>query len=286
MVLMTKVIDYWHQPFTHAGMKKAYVDDPEQNQVAKWWHLNIEGRTHEQFYKDMDENGVVKVVIPSGKIKSYERKTLQWNFQTEDVWEIIKDDPTRLYGMHGINADERMDGVREMERAVKEFGFVGAHLHTYGFGYPVNDARYFPYYAKCVELDIPVIMQIGHSAEAMPSAMGMPILVDDIALYFPQLRVVCAHTGWPWIEELIAISWKHPNIFIGTTAHGPKYWDKLLVNFMNTKGRGLGKVLFGTDYPVLNWPTCMKQIDGLGLKPEAKEALLYETAMKVFKFKD
>jgi len=283
---MTKVIDYWHQPFTVEGMKKAYVDDPEQNAVANWWHLNIEGRSHEQFLADMAASDVEKVIFPTGKIKSYERKVLQWNFQTSDVYEMIKDNPTKMYGMHGINADERMDGVRELERSVKEFGFVGAHIHPYGFGYPVNDARYYPYYAKCVELDVPVVSQIGHSAECMPSALGRPILIDDIAIFFPQLRFVAAHTGWPWIEELIAIAWKHPNVYIGTTAHGPKYWDKLLVNFMNTAGRGLGKVLFGTDYPVLNWPTCVKQIDGLGLKDNAKEALLNGTARTVFKFKD
>lgn len=283
---MTKVIDYWHQPFTAEGMKRAYIDDPEQNQVTKWWGLNVEGRTPEEFIADMDKNGIDKVMIPTGKIKSYTRQVLQWNFQTEFIYDMIKEYPNRLYGLHGINAEERMDGVRELERAVKEFGFVGAHLHTYGFGLPVNDKRYFPFYAKCVELDVPVIMQIGHSAEAMPSEMGRPILLDDIALYFPELRIVAAHTGWPWVEELIAMSWKHPNIFIGTTAHGPKYWDKSLVAYMNTKGRGLGKVLFGTDYPVLNWPTCLKQIEDLGLKPEAKEQLLYGAAQKVFKFKD
>jgi predicted TIM-barrel fold metal-dependent hydrolase len=283
---MTKVIDYWHQPFTAEGMKRAYIDDPEQNQVTKWWGLNVEGRTPEEFIADMDKNGIDKVMIPTGKIKSYTRQVLQWNFQTEFIYDMIKEYPNRLYGLHGINAEERMDGVRELERAVKEFGFVGAHLHTYGFGLPVNDKRYFPFYAKCVELDVPVIMQIGHSAEAMPSEMGRPILLDDIALYFPELRLVAAHTGWPWVEELIAMSWKHPNIFIGTTAHGPKYWDKSLVAYMNTKGRGLGKVLFGTDYPVLNWPTCLKQIEDLGLKPEAKEQLLYGAAQKVFKFKD
>ncbi|MBF7082516.1 amidohydrolase [Desulfallas sp. Bu1-1] len=282
---MTKVIDYWHQPFTPELMKKAYVDDPEQAQVVKWWGLDVKGRTPEEFIADMDKYGIDKVLIPSGKIKSYMRQVMQWNFTTEEIYNIIKDYPTRLYGLHGINPEERMDGVRELERAVKEFGFVGAHLHTYGFGIPVNDKRYFPFYAKCVELDVPVVMQIGHSAEAMPSEMGRPILLDDIALFFPELKIVAAHTGWPWCEELIAMSWKHPNIYIGTTAHGPKYWDKNLVSYLNTR-RGIGKVMFGTDYPVLNWPTCLKQIDDLGLRPEAKEQLLYGTASKVFKFSD
>jgi len=67
-----------------------------------------------------------------------------------------------------------MHGVRELERGVKELGFVGAHLHIYGFGIPVNDRLLYPFYAKCAELGVPVMMQIGHSAECMPSEMGGP----------------------------------------------------------------------------------------------------------------
>ena len=57
----------------------------------------------------------------------------------------------------------------------------------------------------------------GHSAEFMPSACGKPILLDDIAIWFPELELVGAHTGWPWVEELIAMAWKHPNVYIATS---------------------------------------------------------------------
>ena len=102
----------------------------------------------------------------------------------------------------------------------------------------------------------------------------MPILVDDIALYFPELKFVASHTGWPWCEELIALAWKHSNVFIGTCAHKPKYWDPKLVQFINSRGRG--KVMWGTDYPILMPQECIDQIDELGLKPEAREQLLVE----------
>lgn len=280
-----KVIDYWHQPFTPELLKKAYIDDPEQNAVIKWWRLEdrIKGRSPAEFVADMDRLGIDKVLIPAGQIKSYRRQVMQWDFTPDEIYGIIKDYPDRLYGLYGINPWKRMEGVKELERSVKELGFIGAHLHTYGFGIPVNDKVYYPYYAKCVELDVPVVMQIGHSAEFMPSETGRPILLDDIALYFPELRIVAAHTGWPWCEELIAMSWKHPNIYIGTTAHAPKYWDKSLVNYLNTR-RGIGKVMYGTDFPVLSWEDTLQQIDELGLRPEAKEALLWGTAVKVFRF--
>jgi len=114
----------------------------------------------------------------------------------------------------------------------------------------------------------------------MPSALGRPILLDDVALELPELRIVAAHTGWPWVEELTALAWKHRNLYIGTSAHHPRYWDRNLVAFANTRGRG--KVLFGTDWPVLDYADAIAAVKALGLKPEAEELLLSGAARKVF----
>ncbi|MEW6266267.1 MAG: amidohydrolase family protein [Thermodesulfobacteriota bacterium] len=279
-----KVVDVWHQPFSPELMKRAYLDDEEQRQVVEWWGLQdrIAGRTPQRFIADMDQQGIDKVLIPSLKIKSYVKQVMQWDFKPEEVHALIKDFPERLYGLYGINPYTRMDGVRELAKAVSEFKFIGAHIHPYGFGLPLNDRLYYPFYAKCVELDVPVMTQVGHSAELMPSEAGRPILLDTVALDFPELRLVAAHTGWPWVEELIAIAWKHPRVYIATTAHAPKYWAPELVSFMNTR-RGLGKVMYGTDFPVLDWAGSLKQIEELKLKPEALDHLLSETARRVFK---
>ena len=64
-----------------------------------------------------------------------------------------------------------------------------------GFGIPINEKEWWPFYTKCAELDVPVIFQVGHSAEFMPSACGKPILLDDIAIWFPELRLIGGHTG-------------------------------------------------------------------------------------------
>jgi predicted TIM-barrel fold metal-dependent hydrolase len=125
------------------------------------------------------------------------------------------------------------------------------------------------------------VIQVGHSAERMPSAMGRPILLDDVALDFPELTIVGAHTGWPWTEELIALAWKHRNVYIGTSAHHPRYWEQTLVNFANSRGRG--KVLFGSDYPVMDYADALGAIDKLGLKESAKELLVGGAARKIFR---
>ena len=154
-----------------------------------------------------------------------------------------------------------MAGVRHLERAVTEYGFKGAHVHPFGWGLPLNSREWWPFYTKCAELDVPVLFQAGHSAEFMPSACGKPILLDDIAIWFPELDLVGAHTGWPWVEELIAMAWKHPNVYIATSGHAPKYWDPKLVRFLNARNRGIGKVMWGTDYPLIDARREPGQID-------------------------
>lgn len=202
------------------------------------------------------------------------------NCPLEEVAAIVEKAPDRIIGLVGINCySDIMGAVRELERGVKEYGFRGAHIHPYGFGYRLNDAVYYPIYAKCCELNVPVFMQVGHSAELMPSELGHPLLLDTIAIDFPDLRIVGMHTGWPWTEILIAMAWKHPNVYIGTSAHAPRYWDPSLVRFINSRGQN--KVVFGTDYPVLRHKECLDQIAQLGLKPEAQRKLVRENALRV-----
>ncbi len=94
--------------------------------------------------------------------------------------------------------------------------------------------------------------------------------------------MIGGHTGWPWVEELIAMAWKHPNVYICCSGHAPKYWNRSLVRFLNSRGQG--KVVWGTDYPLILHEESLSQIDRLGLKPEAKQALLRDTAAKIFQF--
>lgn len=279
---MVGVIDIWCNPFTPEAMKK-FTEDQEVGYVIKWWHMEErwKGRSAREFLEMMDRDGVELVMIPSLQMRSYQRKVMITDFSIEEVAGITEQNPKRLKGLYGINPYKKMDGVKELEKAVTRFQFVGAHLHTYGFERSINDRDYWPYYAKCMELDIPVVMQVGHSAEAMPSHLARPVLIDDIALYFPKLRIVGAHTGWPWVEEMIAMAWKHQNVFIGTSMHLPRYWDPSMISFLNTR-RGMGKVLFGSDYPGLQYDEALSQVKELKLREDAEKHLLREAAMTVF----
>ena len=104
--------------------------------------------------------------------------------------------------------------------------------------------------------------------------------LDRVAIDFPELTIIGIHVGYPWTEEMIAVTWKHRNVFLGTDAHAPRYWDPSLVKFIN--GRGQDKVLFGTDWPVIDFERAVREIEALELKEEAHRKLLFDNAVRVY----
>ncbi len=178
-----------------------------------------------------------------------------------------------------------MKGVRELEYGVRNLGFVGAHLYPHWFGLAPDHAKYYPFYAKCVELGIPIEMQVGHcllyTADYPLRSVGRPITLDTVACDFPELKLIGIHMGYPWTEEMISVSYKHPNVYIGADAYAPRHWQECFVNYVNTWGQD--KVLFGSDFPLLDFERIRREVEELGLRPEAKRKFLRDNARKVFK---
>lgn len=201
------------------------------------------------------------------------------------VHEITQQFPGKFSGLAGVDPYRGMQGLYDLEHAVKELGFVGAHLYPHWFEMAPDHARYYPYYAKCCELNIPIMMQVGQNLiyqrdRRLPS-VARPITLDQVAIDFPELKLIGIHIGIPWTEEMIAMAWKHENVFIGADAYAPKYWPKSLVHYLNSYGSG--KVLWGTDWPVISPERAMEEIKQLDLRDSAREKLLRENAVSVFK---
>lgn len=278
-----KVIDIMNYPFTPKLVDKWWNDSHEMRLMKD---TMFKGKipfmmcSPEEFIAEMDRLGYEKVFITMPRMYSYHRKELLINFALEEIYDIIKDYPNRLIGMAPYHPYEIMDSVRTIERAVKEFGFKGVYAHTLGHNVRSNDKSMYPCYAKCAELGIPFSIQLGHSLEVLPSDPGRPIHMDQVALDFPELTLIGSHTGWPWCEEMIALAWKHPNVYLDVSAHLPKYLDPSIIKFMNTRGRH--KCLFGTNG--IGMERCKQQFMELDVKDETKQAVLRDNAIRVFNF--
>jgi len=277
------VVDIWCNLFTRPALEEFYGSQGQEVAAELFGRPEMyapdTAMTADEFVDKMDDNGVEQVYVPALQFGNPEGG-LEMDIPYEEVRSVCERYPDRIKGMAGINPREGMDGVAKLEEYVEEYGFIAGHLEPYGWERPVNHRQYYPFYTKCAELDVPVVMQVGHSAIRMPSKMGKPILVDDIAMDFPDLDIVACHTGWPWSKELEALAWKHPNVYFGATAHAPRYWEDNVVNFIRTRGRD--KAMFGTDYPVLEYAEAFEQIDQLDFDPEVEDKLLSENAKEVF----
>ncbi|MFC1923945.1 amidohydrolase family protein [Chloroflexota bacterium] len=270
--------------YTKEG-RDIYFSGPESSILVKRGALDYlpPPTTTEDFVKQMDQFGFEKVFLTALKMGSYRTHAMNMDFSNEMIYEEVKKFPDRLVGICGYDPYFIMDCLRDIERAVKEYGFKGVYAHTLGWGLRANDRRMYPVYAKCVELDIPFSMQTGQSFEPLPSEAGRPMYVDQVALDFPDLKFVCSHTGYPWVEEAVGVAWTRDNVYIDTSAHSPKSLltrMKSLVDFMDSS-LGRQKVLFGTNsFP---FPMMLGQFMELPLKDESKAAILGENAIRLYK---
>jgi uncharacterized protein len=178
---------------------------------------------------------------------------------------------------------------------VRELGFIGAHSYPHWFGLPPDHRRYYPFYAKCVELDVPIQIQIGKAWQTALYNVGHPAAIDTVAADFPQLRVVCIHTGYPWERELVAIASKHPNVYIGADALHPRDWARELVDYIANASpqsvmAGREKVLFGTNYPALSgaadFAEAVAAVNDLDFDEETKACLFSLNARRVYRLGD
>jgi hypothetical protein len=235
----------------------------------------------------LDEANIDMAFIPATKAGS-ERMRDSWVLPYERVAEVCAEWPDRFRGLAGIDPTTGMRGLRELERGVRDFGFVGAHIYPHWFELAPDESRYYPFYSKCCELNIPVMMQVGHCLKygrnhTFPS-VGRPITLDTIACHFPELVIIGIHIGYPWTDEMISVAYKHENVYIGSDAYAPKHWPESFKHYLATYGQD--KVLFGTDFPVIDPVRATREIEDLGLSQPVKSKLLRENALRLFNLGD
>lgn len=285
MIENFKVIDIMNYPnYTEVG-RDMFYGGPETSFLLKHGSKDMlpPPLTTEQYVQQMDAAGYDMVFLSAVKMGSYRCRRMNVDYSNEMVYEEVKKAPDRLVGICGYDPLNVMDSIRAIEKAVKEYGFKGVYAHPITWGIAANDRRMYPLYTKCVELDIPISMQVGQSYEPLPSEPGRPIYVDQVALDFPGLKFIMSHTGYPWHEEAVALCSKHDNLYMDCSAHPPKVVAarmKPLLDFMDT-GLGRNKVLFGTNS--MPFPMVTPGFMALPLKDESKAAILAGNATRLFK---
>ena len=278
---MRKAIDMMYYVATREFMEK--WDRAKQGELICRMEKAIGGlpryNSIDEMIGLMNQAGVEKVFITQCKMWSYRNQWMYMDTSLEDVTQYTEQYPDRFVGLAGYNPFRIRESLAEIEMAVKKFHFKGAYVHIYGFGIPLHDRKMYPLYALCEDLGVPVSLQVGHVLEAMPSEMGRPMYLDQVACDFPALKIIGAHTGWPWVDELISVCYKWENVWLGIDAWLPRYLSPSILQFINSR-MGRDRCVWGTNG--LPWKQSLDQMDELNLKEEVKQKVLYDNAVEVF----
>lgn len=201
----------------------------------------------------------------------------------EDVLEACQRFPGQFRGMASGDIRNPVQAVRDIKRYVTEHGFVGVRILPWLWERYATDRLFYPLYSECVQLGVPLCLQVGQTGPLCPSDVGRPIpYLEQVLIDFPDLVVVGGHIGVPWVEEMLFLCRKFPNLYIDTSAYTPDRYPKALVEFMRSK-QGRRRVLFGSNYPMLQHAAVCEKIAGLGLDAEARQLFLKGNAERVFK---
>ena len=224
-------IDAWATYISPEGAKKWPPEFVHIFRKYKCPPNMFEGGTVEAMLAEMDAAGVDRIVLSAFYYGG------QWVLTNEEVAQMVRERPDRFIGAGTVNIMQKpMQVVREVDYLVKDLGLRCLRLEPYMYGdgmtgLPPNDKHYWPVYMRCSELGVAVAIQVGHTGPLLPSECGRPIYLDEVALSFPDLAILGCHVGQPWHEEMMVLAWKHPNVYLETSARGPRQWPASLVDF-------------------------------------------------------
>jgi uncharacterized protein len=163
--------------------------------------------------------------------------------------EYCRTAPGRWYGFASVNPVE--PGARaELERAHQELGLPGLKLGPIYQNYDPTDRRAFAVYEYAERNGIPVMI---HQATTFPREaplkFALPLLLDEVAIRFPGLKMVMAHLGHPWEAECVVTIRKHPNLYTDLSALHGRPWRFYQAMLTAIEYGVAGKILFGSDFP-------------------------------------
>lgn len=272
------VTDAWFN-VNERGVPDEFWDGPN-GAVVQQFHRQREalarGETRAGLIEMMDDLGIRRALIsafPVGRWATFEN-------ECELLAGMCSDYPGRFGAAPYLPLELGMTGARAVTRAARDYGAVCVRIMPARTGLPPSHRSYYPVFTKCIDEAIPVTINVGLPGPALPAATQQPLELDQVCRDFPELTVVATHMGWPWHNELIGLALRHPNLFVMTSAWSPRYYPAEMVDFI--KGRGRGRVIYASDHPLVDAGRCLRELEDLGIAPDAAGEFLNGVAERLF----
>lgn len=252
--------------FSHHPAQYLFKDAPER--MGRTWAL-------EEIVAMMDEYGVAMAQI--GVNPSNPDRAL----------EVFEKYPTRFFGEVGVNPNAGMESVRALEATFNlhpNIKAASAAPCLMNPQVPIDDKKFYPIYGKCCELGIPINMLVGVPGPRVPYKCQYPGHLDEVAWFFPDLKVVMRHGGDPWTDLCVKMLLKWPNLYYSTSAWAPKHYPRNVLEFANK--RGADKVMYAGYFPGLGYDRIFREMDDLPLEEKTWLPFLRENAIRVYGLED
>jgi len=233
----------------------------------------------EKFLENMQQSGISLAVLHA------EYAYGDVHVLNKTVGELVQKHPDKLIGFAGVDPLASENAVEDLDQYINEWNMKGLNLQPWVQGLYANDKRLYPLYDYCQQKGIPVAIHASINFSVNRKIdYSRPLYLDEIACEFPELTIVANHGGWPWVNEMVAVAWKHPNVYIETGGISPKYisrpgtgWELFL-----TYGNSVlqDQIVFATD-SLIPHERVVKELDLLRLKDHVKEKFLHKNAMRI-----
>jgi hypothetical protein len=202
----------------------------------------------------------------------------------EDGQRAVTKYPDRFVATMSASGHTGTSGVEAIVRAYEKYGLRSVNTMPSGCIPPlqVNDAKWYPTYAKCAELGIPIFVCMGVPGPRVPAAPQNVELVEEVCWYFPELTIVLRHGCEPWEDLAVKLMLKWPNLYYSTSAFAPRYYPQAIVDYANT--RGADKVIYAGYYPFgLSLERIFRELPGVPFRDHVWPKFLSENARRVLR---
>jgi uncharacterized protein len=235
---------------------------------------------------DLDDNvDPVAVVLDNLDRFGIDRAMIGVGPGRDDADRALKEHPERFIPSAAVDATQVMDAVRFLVEMHDQYDIKAATTFPAGSRVPINDKRYYPIYAKCIELDIPIFCCAGVPGPRVPMAPQKVELIDEVMYDFPELKFVMRHGAEPWTELAVKLMLKWPNLYYSTSAFAPKHYPKAIIDYANTRGRE--KIIYAGYFPAgLTYDRIFGDMPKVPFNENVWPKFLRENAMRVLALDD
>jgi predicted TIM-barrel fold metal-dependent hydrolase len=257
--------------------------------------LLLDEESREQF--EMPAQYMFKDIPKAGKQDDYVAHTIAEmdKYRIERAMLGVSDDnqvtqralerfPDRFFASYSTDPNRGMAEVRNLVRMQREFGIKAVTAFPSGLcpQVPIDDRKWYPIYAKCVELDLPFVCCVGVPGPRLPMAPQRVELIDEVCWFFPELKFVMRHGAEPWTQLAVKLMLKYPNLSYMTSAFAPRHYPKDIIDYANQ--RGADKIMYAGYYPMgLSLERIFRELPEVPFKPEVWPKFLRENAARIFR---